>query len=43
MIKVAISGYGKIGQLRFQELKKNSNTKIIAVHDTKNLIKLIKK
>lgn len=42
MIKVAISGYGKIGQLRFQELKKNSNTKIIAVHDTKKPNKIDK-
>ena len=40
MIKVAIAGFGKIGQVRLKELKKNQNTKVIAVYDYKKPEKL---
>lgn len=33
MIKVAISGYGKIGQLRAQKLENNEHTKVVAIYD----------
>ena len=35
MIKVAIAGYGKIGQVRAQELSKNKDTEVVAVFDIK--------
>lgn len=33
MIKVAIAGFGKIGQVRKKELEKNENTKVVAIYD----------
>ncbi|MBL0721649.1 MAG: Gfo/Idh/MocA family oxidoreductase, partial [Sulfurovum sp.] len=45
MIKVAIAGFGKIGQVRAVELAKNENTKVVAIFDIKkpeNLDKNIK-
>lgn len=36
MIKIAIAGFGKIGQVRAEEINKNPNTKLIAVYDIKN-------
>jgi len=33
MIKVAIAGFGKIGQVRAKELEKNENAKVVAVFD----------
>lgn len=33
MIKVAIAGFGKIGQVRAKELEKNENTKVVAIFD----------
>ena len=35
MIKVAIAGFGKIGQIRAKELEKNEHTEIVAVYDVK--------
>jgi predicted dehydrogenase len=35
MIKVAIAGFGNIGQVRAKELDKNEHTKLIAVYDIK--------
>ena len=35
MIKVGIAGFGKIGQLRANELEKNQNAEIVAVFDVK--------
>lgn len=35
MIKIAIAGFGKIGQVRAKELKKNQYTKVVAVYDVK--------
>jgi predicted dehydrogenase len=35
MLKVAIAGFGKIGQVRAREIKKNKNTKLVAVYDLK--------
>lgn len=35
MLKIAIAGYGKIGQVRADEINKNKNTKLIAVYDIK--------
>ncbi len=40
MIKVAIAGFGKIGQVRAKELAKNENTQVIAVYDIKKPEKL---
>jgi predicted dehydrogenase len=40
MIKVAIAGFGKIGQLRAKELEKNENTQVVAVYDIKKPEKL---
>jgi len=42
MIKVAIAGFGKIGQVRAKELAKNINTKVVAVFDIKKPIILDK-
>lgn len=33
MIKVAIAGFGKIGQVRAKELKRNEHTELVAVYD----------
>lgn len=33
MINVAIAGFGKIGQIRAEEIKKNPNTNLVAVYD----------
>jgi len=33
MIKVAIAGFGKIGQVRAAEIEKNKNTELVAVYD----------
>jgi len=33
MIKVAIAGFGKIGQVRAKELEKNQHTEVVAVYD----------
>jgi len=33
MIKVGIAGFGKIGQIRANELEKNENSKVVAVFD----------
>ena len=35
MIKVGIAGLGKIGRIRLNELLKNKNVKVLAVHDKK--------
>jgi len=35
MIKVAIAGFGKIGQVRANELEKNEHTKVVAIFDIK--------
>ena len=35
MIRVGIAGFGKIGQLRANELEKNQNAEIVAVFDVK--------
>jgi predicted dehydrogenase len=35
MIRVAIAGFGKIGQVRAKELERNKNTQVIAVYDIK--------
>ena len=35
MIKIGIAGFGKIGKLRFEELKKNKGSKVISVYDVK--------
>ena len=35
MLKIAIAGFGKIGQLRAEEILKNSNTQLKAVFDIK--------
>lgn len=35
MIKIAIAGYGKIGQVRANEINNNSNTKLVAIYDIK--------
>lgn len=35
MIKIAIAGFGKIGQVRAKEIEKNINTKLVAVYDIK--------
>ncbi len=40
MIKVAIAGFGKIGQVRAKELEKNENTQVVAVYDIKKPEKL---
>jgi len=40
MIKVAIAGFGKIGQVRANEIDKNPNTELIAVYDIKQPEKL---
>lgn len=40
MLKIAIAGFGKIGQLRAKEILKNSNTKLKAVFDIKKPSKL---
>ena len=33
MIKVGIAGFGKIGQIRANELEKNENSKVVAIFD----------
>ncbi len=33
MIKIAIAGYGKIGQVRAEEIKRNEKTELIAIYD----------
>ena len=33
MIKVGIAGFGKIGQIRANELQKNENSKVVAIFD----------
>lgn len=33
MIKIGIAGFGKMGQIRAQEIEKNSNTELIAIFD----------
>jgi len=40
MIKVAIAGFGKIGQVRAKELEKNENTKVVAIYDINKPTKL---
>jgi predicted dehydrogenase len=43
MIKVAIAGFGKIGQVRAAELAKNKDTEVVAVFDIKKPEKLDEK
>ena len=35
MIKIGIAGFGKIGKLRAEELKKNKNSKVVSIFDVK--------
>ena len=37
MIKVAIAGYGKIGQVRAKEIERNIHTRLVAVYDINKL------
>lgn len=40
MIKIAIAGFGKIGQVRASEIEKNPLTKLVAIYDIKKPEKL---
>jgi predicted dehydrogenase len=40
MLKIGIAGFGKIGQVRAEELEKNENTQVIAIYDIKKPDKL---
>ena len=33
MLKVAIAGFGKMGQIRAEEIRKNSQTELVAIFD----------
>ncbi|WP_228135671.1 hypothetical protein [Halarcobacter anaerophilus] len=35
MVKIAIAGFGKIGQIRAKEIEKNLNATLIAIYDIK--------
>ncbi|MBU1216499.1 Gfo/Idh/MocA family oxidoreductase [bacterium] len=40
MIKIAIAGFGKIGQVRAKEIEKNAHTRLVAIYDINKPIKL---
>ena len=40
MLKIAIAGYGKVGQIRADELVKNEHTEVVAIYDIKKPNKL---